>query len=106
MSSLPACGCKTPPGPLNTQLPSLYILSKVCPTPSVEDFAKFPKVAVPCSVRTEALLVANSKCATIPDPVNRFSKYQRFQAPTPCQALPQSANMAGISQPSSRKCNL
>lgn len=97
---------KPPPGPNVTQLPSLLLLSRVCPPPSAADFASYPKVAVPCSVRTEALAKPNPNCARIPDPIQRFSKYQRYEPPIPCQPLPQSANMAGISQPSTRECNV
>lgn len=85
--------------------PSMVICSKACPPPSPADFAKYPKVAVPSSTRTQALANA-SQCASIPNPQTRFSHYQRFQIPVPCAPLPASANMAGISQPSSRPCNL
>jgi len=94
---------KTPPGPLTVQLPSLLLTSKACPPPSAADFALYPKVAVASSVRTESL--AAPACAVLPDPKSRFSHYRRFQPAAPCQALPQSANMAGISKPSTRQCN-
>ena len=84
--------------------PSMVLLSKPCPLPSPAEFAKYPKVAVPSSVRTQAL--ANSgKCVSL-NPVARFAKYDRYQVPVPCAPLPQSANMAGKSLPSSRACNL
>lgn len=61
-------------------------------------YALYPKAAVPSSVLTESLV--NRSVAT------RFSQYIRYQPPLPCLPLPQSANMAGISLPSSRPCNL
>jgi hypothetical protein len=42
----------------------------------------------------------------LPLPTSRFTKYIRFIPAVPCQALPQSANMAGISLPSTRGCNI
>lgn len=82
--------------------PSMVLLAKPCPPPSPADFAKYPKIAVPSSVRTQAL--ANRVCN--PDPLTRFQKYQRYQVPVPCPPLPASSNMAGKSLPSSRLCNL
>lgn len=84
--------------------PSMVLLAKPCPPPSPADFAKYPKVAVPSSVRTQAL-ATNSKCPQL-NPVARFAQYERYQVPVPCPPLPQSANMAGKSLPSSRACNL
>ena len=98
-SSNPCCS-KTPTGPLTVQLPSMLLLSRKCPKPTPEQFAKYPKVAGPSSILTESK-VAPTNCV---NPTNRFSQYQRYQAPIPCQPLPQSANMAGISQPSTRQC--
>lgn len=98
-SSNPCCS-KTPSGPLTVQLPSMLLLSRKCPQPTPEQFAKYPKVAGPSSILTESKMTG-SNC---PNPTNRFSQYQRYQAPIPCQPLPQSANMAGISQPSTRRC--
>jgi hypothetical protein len=99
------CCAKTPPGPLTVQVPSMLLLSKVCPPPTKEQFALYPKVAVPCSVRTQQLATPNATCTTLPLPTSRFTKYLRYTPAVPCQALPQSANMAGISLPSSRLCN-
>jgi len=99
------CCSKTPPGPLTVQLPSMLLLTKVCPPPTAAQFALYPKVAVPCSVRTEALATPNAACRSLPLPTNRFAKYNRYQPAVPCQALPQSANTAGISLPSTRPCN-
>lgn len=82
--------------------PSMLLLSKTCDPPTPAEFALYPKVAVPCSVKTAAL--KDSVCNT--NPADRFSQYRRYQPPTPCLPLPQSANMAGISKPSTRKCNL
>jgi len=79
--------------------PSMLLLSKTCPSPTPAEFALYPKVAVPSSVRTQAL-IDRKKC----DVSQRFSHYDRWQVPAPCPPLPPS--MAGISQPSSRNCNL
>jgi hypothetical protein len=49
-------------------------------------------------------LANGGTCATLPDPVQRFAQYIRRAPPVPCQALPQEANMAGISKPSTRNC--
>ena len=84
--------------------PSIVLSTKVCPPPSPADFAKYPKVAIPSSIRTQGLVDRNN-CSN-PDPSSRFQKYQRYQVPVPCPPLPQSANMAGKSLPSSRACNL
>jgi hypothetical protein len=105
--SLPnECCSKTPPGPLTVQLPSMLLLSKVCPPPTKEQFALYPKVAVPCSVRTELLATPNATCTSLPLPTSRFAKYIRYKPAVPCQALPQSSNTAGISLPSTRGCNI
>jgi hypothetical protein len=100
------CCSKTPPGPLNVQLPSMLLLSKRCPPPTPAEFALYPKVAVPCSVRTEALATPNAACTSLPLPTSRFAKYNRYKPAVPCQALPQRANTAGISLPSTRGCNI
>jgi hypothetical protein len=84
--------------------PSMVLLTKACQPPTPAEFAKYPKVAVPSSVRT-ASLANGSKCPPV-NPVTRFAQYQRYQVPVPCPPLPASANMAGISLPSSRACNL
>ena len=98
-SSNPCCS-NTPSGPSIVQLPSMILLSRKCPQPTPEKFAKYPKVAGPSSILTESKMTGTN-CS---NPINRFSQYQRYQAPIPCQPLPQSANMAGISQPSSKRC--
>jgi len=85
--------------------PSMIILNKTCAPPSPADFALYPKVAVPSSTRTQAL-ASGITCSTLPNPLTRFAQYQRFQIPVPCPPLPDSANMAGKSLPSSRPCNL
>ena len=98
---------KEPSGPLTVQLPSLAILKSIsCPKPTPAQFARFPKVAVPCSVYTQTFANPNGRCAALPVPNTRFAKYNRYQPPVPCAPLPQSANMAGISQPSTRQCNI
>lgn len=88
---------------LTAVYPSMLLSSKMksCPPPTPAEFALYPKVAVQSSVRTQALSVSTS-C----DLINRFAKFQRYQIPVPCQPLPQSANMAGISLPSTRECNI
>lgn len=83
--------------------PSMVLLAKPCPPPTPAEFAKFPKVAVPSSIRTQALA---TQCIKPFNPNTRFSQYQRYQVPVPCPPLPESAKMAGISLPSSRACNL
>jgi hypothetical protein len=78
--------------------PSMLLLSRPCPPPTPEDFALYPKVAIPSSVRTQNL-VNKASC----NPSQRFAQFNRWQVPVPCPPLPPS--MAGISQPSSRLCN-
>ena len=85
-------------------LPSMVLLGRTCPEPTPAEFALYPKVAVPSSIRTQAL--SSPSCATLPDSNRRFAQYRRFQVPVPCAPLPQSANMAGISKPSSLECNI
>ena len=88
-----------------TQLPSLLLASRSCPPPTPASFALYPKVAVPCSVRTQALNTCTINAGPLASS-QRFSKYQRFRQPVPCPPLPASARMAGISKPSTRACNL
>lgn len=80
--------------------PSMLLLGKVCPPPSPEDFAKYPKIAVPSSVRTQAIMMKVGST----DLSQRFAQFRRYQPPVPCLPLPPS--MAGISEPSKRGCNL
>jgi len=95
--------CSTSKSP-SARYPSMVLSTKKCPPPTPAEFAKYPKVAVPSSVRTEAL-VSGSRCPPI-NPVTRFAQYNRYQVPVPCPPLPDSSRMAGISLPSSRACNL
>jgi|Laugrespbdmm15sd_2_1035082.scaffolds.fasta_scaffold42688_2 hypothetical protein len=88
----------------SARYPSMVLSTKACPPPTPAEFAKYPKIAVASSVRTESL-ANGSKCPPL-NPVARFAKYERYQVPVPCPLLPASANMAGISLPSSRACNL
>lgn len=88
----------------SARYPSMVLSTKICPPPTPAEFAKYPKVAVASSVRTESL-ANGGRCPPI-NPVTRFAQYQRYQVPVPCPPLPASANMAGISLPSSRACNL
>ena len=102
------CVGKPLPGPnTTTQLPSLLLASRSCPPPSPAEFALFPKIAQPCSVRTKALSECTSKSASnSTDPSKRFAQYTRYSVPVPCPPLPDSSRMAGISLPSTRNCNL
>lgn len=84
--------------------PSMLLASHQCPPPTPEQFALYPKVATPCSVRTELLRTPNPACYQ--DSTQRFSQYVRYQPPLPCLPLAPTANMAGISKPSTRQCNL
>lgn len=96
------CKAVVPPGPV-ARLPSMVLESRACPQPTPAQFALYPKVAVPESVRVQNL--ANRVCQTYSDPVTqRFAQYRRFQPAPPCQPLPPEANMAGISKPSTRGC--
>ncbi len=92
--------CRMSAGPLTVQVPSMLLASKVCPAPSRADFAKYPKAAVASSIRTQNLISTYENSRQ-----DRFSQYRRWQPPPPCPDLPQSANMAGISKPSTRLCN-
>ena len=87
---------------------SMHTISKLlsCPAPTPEQFASYPKVAVPSSVRSEAVRDRSYACAIETDPSQRFSQYRRYQPATPCLPLAQTAAMAGISKPSVRRCNL
>jgi hypothetical protein len=87
------------------RLPSMLLLSKTCAPPSPANFALYPKVAVPSSIRTQSL-ASGTSCASVPNPISRFSQYQRYQVPVPCAPLTPLANTAGISKPSTRACNL
>jgi len=95
------CNSTLPSSPPVARLPSMVIQKdKGCEEVTPADFAKYPKVAVPCSVRTQSLIM-NTQASS-----ERFQQYRRFQIPTPCPPLPASANMTGKSLPSSRQCNL
>jgi hypothetical protein len=96
--------CTRVPGPQPVAVyPSMRLLSSACPPPSQDDFAKFPKVAVPSSVYTGRL--SSSVCATLPSASQRFAKYLRYTPPGPCPPPPPTANSAGISKPSRIYCN-
>jgi hypothetical protein len=84
--------------------PSMLLHSRInsCPPITPAQFALYPKVAVPSSIRTQLLV---SPIYPV-DPISRFSQYERYRIPVPCQPLPQSANMAGISLPSKLECNI
>lgn len=89
----------------NVQLSSLYSESKVCPGPTPEQFALYPKVAIPSSMRTLEKLSNYQNCTTTTAD-QRFAMFKRWQPPAPCPPLPQIAQSAGISKPSTRACNL
>jgi hypothetical protein len=91
--------CDLPMQQTRTNYPSM-VISKPCPRPTPAEFALYPKVAVPSSIRTQAIM---DGCR---NQTSRFSQYERYRIPVPCLPLPASANMAGISLPSSRECNL
>ena len=91
--------CTTiPPGPLIVQVPSMLLLARQCPpvTPG--------NVTVPSSVYMESKIANYNNCNNS-GPEQRFSHYERWQPPPPCQPLPQSANTAGISKASTKGCN-
>lgn len=98
------CCSNTIEKPPVARYPSMVLSRKTCPPPTPAEFAKYPKVAVASSIRTVAL-ANGSRCPPL-NPVTRFAQYQRYEVPVPCPPLPASANMAGISLPSSRECNL
>jgi len=85
--------------------PSMVLLSKSCPSPTPAQFALYPKVAVPSSVRTQAI-GSGSLCPTAFNPISRFAHFQRYQVPVPCAPLTPLASMAGISKPTTLECNI
>ena len=97
-----ACGqCNSGTG-LNVQpvasYSSMILLKQTCKRPTPAELALYPNVAVPSSVKTQSRLpVCNS--------MDRFSQYRRYQPSPPCLPLSPTANMAGISMPSTRQCN-
>lgn len=98
--------CSTASGYQATaRYPSMVITNHSCPPPTPAQLALFPKVAVPCSVRTQRL-VDGKNCANLPDSNKRFAKFIRFQPPLPCPPLTPLAASAGISKPSVRECNI
>lgn len=97
--------CCTNPGNTYTTAsqPSMILVENECRLPTPAEFALFPKVAIPCSVRLQQL---TSSCPPSTEPDVRFAKYQRYRVPNPCPPLNPSANMAGKSLPSSVECNI
>ena len=79
------------------QYSSMALLGKTCPSPSPSDLALFPKVAIQSSMLTQGLLKRKTT-----DPLQRFAQYTRYTPPVPCQPLP--PTMAGISEPSKKRC--
>jgi len=100
LKGTPAICNDMPPGPLTVQTPSMLLAAKAsnCTPPTPAQFALYPKVAIPCSVRTEALVSKYANCPP-PQSAQRFAQYTRYNPAPPCQPLPQSANTAGISNP-------
>jgi hypothetical protein len=98
----PKC-CSTYSGPQPVASYPSVILKPNCNNPTPAEFALYPKVAIPSSVRT---MVIKSCYDSTPIPTNRFAMYNRYTVPVPCAPLPASANMAGISKPSVRECNI
>jgi len=99
------CGNKAIDSSGNTVVPiattqSMLLASKKCQPPTPEEFAKYPKVAVPSSVRTQTLM----DCVKSTNLNNRFAYLGIRPTVVPCPPVP--PTMAGISQPSSRACNL
>lgn len=81
----------------SAQYSSMALLGKVCESPSPSDVALLPKVAAQSSMRTQTLVGRKTT-----DPLQRFAQYKRYIPPVPCPPLPPS--MAGMSQPSSKRC--
>lgn len=79
------------------QYSSMALLGKTCESPIPSDVALFPKVPIQSSMRTQELLMRKTT-----DPLQRFAHYKRYTPPVPCPPLP--PTMAGISQPSSKRC--
>lgn len=104
-SACSQCDTKAIDSSGNTVVPiattqSMLLASKTCPPPTPAEFAKYPKVAVPSSVRTQSLM----DCVKSTNLNNRFAYLGIRPAVVPCPPLP--PTMAGISQPSTRACNL
>ena len=99
-----AC-CYSPGYQPTAKYPSIVINKYQCPQPTPAEFALFPKVAVPSSVRIQSI-VDGKNCPSLPDPKQRFAQYERYKPPVPCPPLTQLAASAGISKPSNRECNI
>ena len=103
------CCIKTVPGPQPVAiLPSILLTKRsVCPKPSPAQFALFPMVAVPSSVRTQKIQGSLEGCRLVTK-TQRFSRYDRYTPPVPCPPFSASVNIntVGISKPSTRACNL
>lgn len=86
--------------------PSLLLQSRLnsCPPPTPDELALYPQAAVSSSVLTESKRYQTNACSIALNPTQRFAQYVRYQPPI----LPPlvKANMAGISMPSVRQCNL
>ena len=83
--------------------PSMILAANVCPISSPQVFASYPKIAMLSSQLTQQK--SSVVCMNF-DATQRFSKYNRYQIPVPCQPVPQSANMAGISLPNAIPCKI
>ena len=93
----PICNI-TPPGPSTVQVPSMLLLARRCPpvTPG--------PVTMTSSAHIQNKTINTLNCNSS-GLEQRFARYQRWQPPAPCPPLPQSANTAGISKPSTKGCN-
>jgi hypothetical protein len=97
--------CYSPGYQPSARYPSMVINKYNCPPPTPAEFALFPKVAVPSSVRIQNL-IDGKNCSLLPDSNERFAQYRRYNPPVPCPPLSQLAASAGISKPSNRECNI
>jgi len=85
-----AC-CSKPPGTNKAALYSSVLtqdMATACqPTP--QEFAKFPKVGVPESIRIQKTQTSALECSVNPlDPNTRFSDYRRWVPNPPCVLTP------------------
>ena len=94
--------CSKPPG---TNRAALYasVLTQDAVTacqPTPEQFARFPKVGVPESVRIQKTQTAALECSVNPlDPNTRFSDYRRWVPNPPCVLTPAETYNARLPKP-------
>ena len=76
--------------------PSGQILaSKKCAAVTPAEFAKYPKVAVASSIRTQKVI---DTCTKTPIDSQRFSQYVRYQPPIPCPVTRQPTSLPSVNQ--------